>query len=131
NEKLSRGIFWVIAETEDELIADNILFMPIYCDMDGTPTDDRFISNAKSGNNYNHEASWKELDRTTTKGKQYNYYPRGRVEVRNGKGQIYLNGNINDVEIVREIKCLFGLNTLSQVRVIEDNSQHYLCHFDK
>lgn len=37
--KLSKGIFWVIAETTDELTEENIFSIAKNCDRDGVPID--------------------------------------------------------------------------------------------
>jgi hypothetical protein len=127
SQELSRGIFWVLAETESELTADNIYAVHKYCDMDGNPFD---VSdcNSKSGLSYNHEQTWKRLDRKTTKGKAFDYYPRGRVEISHGEATIWLNGNI--LHLADEIKRLYGLSDLKRIQVKEDGSKHYKSHFD-
>lgn len=124
---LSRGIFWVLAETEDGINKQNILSFPIYCDLDGNPQDE-YSFNAKSGQTYNHEATWKQLPKSVTKGHPFNYYPRGRVELKNGKATIWLNGNI--LHLADDIKNLFGLWQVKNLQVREDGSSHYRCHFD-
>ena len=127
NEGISRGIFWVLADTEDELSPAHILMFAKGCDMDGIPVD--FIElNSSDGMSYNHKATWRALPKKTTHGKPFDYYPRGRVEIRNGKATIWLNANI--LHLADEIKRLFGLNGIP-VSVREDGSEHYKCHFDR
>lgn len=112
----SHGIFWVLAETETELTAQNI-----FC-----------VAEAYSENGdktiFNHKRVWQTVERKVTNGKPYNYYPRGRVEIKNGKATVWLNGNI--LHLSDEIIKIFALSTLSQVRIKEDGSEHYKCHFD-
>ncbi len=57
----------------------------------------------------------------------YNYYPRGRVEISNDRAIIYLNPNINKEQIINDIKYKFGVTSdnISKIRVISDNSSHY------
>ena len=53
------------------------------------------------------------IDKSITEGHPYNYYPRGRVEIKNGKIIIFLNPDINKPSIIKEIaeKITFGLYT--------------------
>lgn len=51
-----------------------------------------------------------------THGKEYNYYPRGRVEIKGGKAVIYLNPALNSEEMLAELTRLFGLDELDFVR---------------
>lgn len=60
-----------------------------------------------------------------THGKEYNYYPRGRVEIKGGKAVIYLNPTLNSEEMLAELTRLFGLDELDFVRVKNDGSRHY------
>lgn len=124
---LSRGIFWVVADVEEELTAANILAFAKRCDTDGNLADLEGLTSA-DGTSYNHKATWQALPKKTTRGKPFDYYPRGRVEIRNGKATIWLNANI--LHLTDEVKRLFGLNGIV-VKVKEDGSKHYKCHFDR
>ena len=127
SKELARGIFWVIAETEDELVASNIFPIVKYCDIDGVASDTSgFTSN--DGLTYNHEQTWKRLDKSITHNKPFNYYPRGRIEISNGKATIWMNGNI--LHLADDIKRIYGLSSIGNVIVKEDGSSHYKCHFD-
>lgn len=59
-----------------------------------------------------------------TQGKPYNYYPRGRVEIKNGKATVYLNPALNTNEITQNIKAEFGLSDIKTV-FKSDGSEHY------
>ncbi len=129
-KELSRGIFWVLAETENEIIDKNIFTIQTYCDIDGNSSDiglNHFSS--RNGLSYNHKETWTTLPKSVTKGKPFDYYPRGRVEISNNKAIIWMNGNI--LNLAEEIKRLYGLSNLSNVIVKEDGSEHYKCHFDR
>lgn len=126
-KELSCGIFWCLAETEDEIDEKHLLVFFKECNLDGIPVDTDGL-NAKSGMTYNHKATWASLPKNITKGHQFDYYPRGRVEVSNNKAIIWMNGNI--IGLADEIKRLCGLSILSKVQVREDGSDHYKCHFD-
>ena len=79
----------------------------------------------KSGDNFNHRLTWEGLPKNVTHGKEYNYYPRGRVEIKGGKAVIYLNPALNSEEMLTELTRLFGLDELDFVRVKNDGSRHY------
>lgn len=112
-----KGIFWLI---EGELYAKKI-----ECDRSGKVIGDGSELNSKSGDNFNHRLTWEGLPKSVTHGKEYNYYPRGRVEIKNGKVVIYLNPALNNEEILAELTRLFGLDELDSVRVKNDGSRHY------
>ena len=129
--ELYKGIFW-IPYPEDPEKNRNYCFK-IACDTYGesTQTEDAFL--AKSGSTYNHKIVWEKLDRQWTMGRAYNYFPRGRVEIRNGVAKIFLNQNIATEEIVGFLKKEFNLiphNGIKDVKTIVDNSAHYLCYLD-
>lgn len=126
-KELQCGIFWCLAETENEIDEKHLITFTKECSLDGVPVDTEGL-NAKSGATYNHKATWAKLSHTVTKGKPFDYYPRGRVEVSNNKAIIWLNGCL--VDLANEIKRLFGLSILSKVQVKVDGSEHYKCHFD-
>ena len=76
----------------------------------------------------NHERAWAKLDKKITQGKPYNYYPRGRVEIKKGKARIFLNPALNEESIIEKICRSFGLkreNGLTDILIKNDNSWHY------
>ena len=79
---------------------------------------------------YNHQRVWAGLPRKTTGGLPYNYYPRGRVEVKRDKAVIYLNPNICTDSVIAAIKREFDL-TGATVEVKADGSSHYKCYLDE
>ena len=61
----------------------------------------------------------------TSNGKPYDYYPRGRVEIKDkGKAKIFLNPDIATEEIIAYIVEKFRLQH-REVKVIADGSKHY------
>ena len=66
------------------------IIVAIPCDRNGV-TNETVAFSAKSGESFNHKTEWSKLDKSITQGKPFNYYPRGRVEIRNGKATIFLN----------------------------------------
>ena len=94
-----KGIFWLI---EGELYTKKL-----ECDKSGNVIGDGSGLNSKSGDNFNHRLTWEGLPKNVTHGKEYNYYPRGRVEM------------------LEELTRLFGLDEIDFVRVKNDGSRHY------
>ncbi|MCH5155280.1 MAG: hypothetical protein J1F69_01615 [Clostridiales bacterium] len=129
---LYKGIFWIV-DTDNIEQNKNYCFK-ILCSTDGSSSSiDSSLGIAKSGDTYNHQATWNKLSSFLTHNKPYNYFPRGRVEIKNGVARIFLNGNINYAEVIYFIKSEFNLTThngIKKVSVIEDNSAHYLCYLD-
>lgn len=131
DSELYKGIFWIVD-------LDNIDNNRNYCfkipsDVYGNPIDDTLDLNAKSGSTYNHKLVWDNLSRKLTKGKPYNYFPRGRIEFHNGIAKIFLNGNINREDVIDFLISEFNIvphNGIKNIKVIEDNSSHYLCNLD-
>lgn len=124
---LSRGIFWVVADSESELDAAHIVAFTKPCNERGVFFDDDALSSA-DGTDYNHKATWATLPKKITHGKSFDYYPRGRVVIRNGRATIWLNKNI--LSLAEEVKRLYGLMSIPTA-VREDGSYHYKCHFDR
>ena len=132
SKDLYKGIFWIVDLNDIEKNKDYCFQIPV--SLDGTIVSDNFISNAKSGSTYNHEKTWKTLSSKLTHNKPFDYYPRGRVEIKNGLVDIFLNPNINTPEIINFLKKEFNLNDyngIKKFRVHSDNSEHYRCYLDK
>ena len=130
---LSQGVFWVV--DLEELDNNEDYCFPIFCDSNGNniSVDNEYELNAKSGNTYNHEALWKKLPKTLTLGKDFDYYPRGRVQIANQKAIVYLNPNINTEDVQNFIKNefnLYDINGLKDVVFKSDGSEHYKCYLD-
>jgi len=136
-EQLCSGIFWVLSENND-LNDYKLLMFGIPCDSDGTPLNIQTIElNSKSGTTYNHKKIWESEVKNNNEYKPYNrkdydYYPRGRVEISNNRAVIYLNPYINKLDFIDEIKREFGLSSdnIPDVRVNNDGSDHYRCFLD-
>ena len=81
---------------------------------------------ARSGVTYNHKKLW-ELVRGS-RGKSYNYYPRGRVDADNrGQPVIYMSPHVTPA-LLPEIQAAFAITSPLLLRY--DNSRHYRCHLD-
>lgn len=133
-----KGVFWVI---DGEVVS-----VRVRCDESGTLIMDEdtgylsvtvkrseLLQLAETWSN-NHKKIWFTLPRTITHGKAYNYFPRGRVEIRKKKAIIFLNPCLCYEEMIRKIKKEFGLerNTaLRDILVKADGSSHYRCYAEK
>ena len=88
------GIFWVISDYSD-LSDYRLLVFDIPCGTDGNAHGKHKIAlNAKSGLTYNHKKLWAEEIKNDSAHKPYNkkdfdYYPRGRVDIANNRATIY------------------------------------------
>jgi hypothetical protein len=135
--QLCSGIFWVLSDSYD-LSGYEFLPFKIPCDRDGKPDNTHTIElNSKSGTTYNHKKLWEDEVKNNSKYRPYNrkdydYYPRGRVEVSNNKATIFLNPHINNHDFINLIKENFGLlsSNISEVKIVSDGSEHYQCFLD-
>ena len=128
--ELYSGVFWI----KDIDNPDTTLFFKIPTDISGEVNKEGLNLNAKSGITYNHEKLWKELPKSLTNNKTFDYYPRGRVQIKNGVADIFLNPNLlkDDIKklIVNEFN-LYSVNGIKKVRFHADYSEHYKCYLDR
>lgn len=121
NSQLYKGIFWY------DCVQGILITRKVACDKEGVSFEAVEYS-SKSSDNFNHKAEWEKLPQSVTMGYDYNYYPRDRVEIKNGRITVYLNPDIN-LQEVRSMICVeFGLppeNATSKVRFVSDGSVHY------
>ena len=116
---LNKGIFWWLP-AEKQLIS-----VMVVCNNDGQALEPVQYS-SKSGENFNHKIEWDRLPQSITEGLPYNYFPRGRVEIRKGRATIYLNPVLCRDDIQRQICAEFGLDvTVVAIRFVADGSAHY------
>ena len=117
-KELCSGIFWFI---------DNEIF-----DFPATNLDDTTIGLSKKGTSFNHKKLWDNLPNKVTYGKEYDYYPRGRVEIdRLGRVTIWINPHLDDPKYLQQIKLKFGIMSSTNVTVKNDHSEHYKCYLDR
>ena len=81
---------------------------------------------AKSGSNYNHRLLWESV-RPAGCNKAFDYFPRGRVELREKVALVFMSPHIG-AEHLPKIMEAFGLST--PPRIHYDGSRHYRCHLD-
>ena len=76
----------------------------------------------------NHKRLWNTLPKSITQGKAYNYFPRGRVEIRRGQATVYLSPYLCTDEIYDKIRKAFSLDNTAVFKA--DGSSHYSCYID-
>ena len=121
---MRKGIFWCVDASREN---PRLITVSVSCDANGN-ADPSTVFSSKSGANFNHKAEWEKLDKSVRNGVAFNYYPRGRVEIRNGKATIFLNPDINQEHILGLICKTFELrlsDELKKVVVKSDGSRHY------
>ncbi len=125
DDNLYKGVFWIV--DRKNLEENDFYIFKILTDRDGNISASYDDLNSKKGDNYNHRLTWQSLPKDLTHNKPYNYYPRGRIEIKNNTAKIFINPLLNDERIIDYIKSRFNLNenTISEIRVLIDNSAHY------
>jgi hypothetical protein len=118
-----RGLFWLADD-------GRLITYKLACDMDGILVNPYIHFNSRRGDSITHKATWAEaarLEPRETRCKSWNYYPRGRVEVRASKASIYFNPELSTPEFEQRILDEFGLmeDNALLVRFIADHSMHY------
>lgn len=131
-QNLFKGIFWIRDDLPIEQSEDYCIKIP--CDLNGVIDEEiSLLMTAKSMSNHNHKIYWNEMmNSSLKKGKPFNYYPRGRVEIKRNEATIFLNSNIYTKEVVNFIVNQYCLTNsgIKKIRVVADNSEHYQCHLD-
>lgn len=129
--KLFRGVFWI---TDVENISGSELYFRIPCNENGMAIVDippEF--SAKNAGNFNHKKLWENLPKKSTSGKPFDYYPRGRVEIRNHTAIVYHSPHIPQDKLKDWLVDKFNLtaaNGIRKIRLIADGSEHYRCFLD-
>ena len=115
-----KGIFWIKPNGE-------LLVLKVKCDSFGNLLEDIPCDMlSKSNGNFNHKNAWHALSKSVTDNQEYNFYPRGRTEIRNGKAIIFTNYITEQLkQKIINAFCLFTENEIEQVIFKTDNSPHY------
>ena len=115
---MKKGIFWIIDGKP--------MTVSVECDAVGETVGPPPDYSSKSGDNFNHRIEWGKLPRRITGGAAYNCYPRGRVEIRNGRATVWLNPVLNTPATVKTVKKEFDLHDGEiKIEIKNDNSKHY------
>lgn len=125
----NKGIFWI-----KDIEAMDIVVQKIPCDSLGNIFDSSALNlNSKNHDNYNHKKSWEGFEHNVTDGKEFDYYPRGRVEINKGRAKIFLSPYLATDEVIDVLIRIFALseqNGINSIQVIPDYSKHYRCYLD-
>lgn len=131
DKDLHRGIFWV-KDIDD--ISGSAIHVTADCDSQGNNLGNNQMDfTSYDGLSYNHENTWKKLGSNITDNKPFDYFPRGRVEIRNGKAIIFCSPYIYSDELKNWCIDNFNLtehNGIKKVDMKADNSSHYNCYLD-
>lgn len=121
---MKKGIFWCRNYLTEEA---ELLIVAAECDRTGNALDPEAAFSSKSGKNFNHRIEWQRMERSVTQGFSFDHWPRGRVEIRNGRATVFLNPDLNTEEFVLKLTDVFGLNSgeLESIRIVNDGSIHY------
>ena len=133
NKRLYKGVFWI---KDKESINESSVSIKALCDINGNFIDLSSINPdtlSKNETNFNHQKVWQTLDKRITGNKPYNYYPRGRVEIKNGKAVIYANVSIATEQLKNRVISEFNLtkeNGIVTVTLKADGSEHYKSYLE-
>lgn len=86
------------------------------------------LSRFRRGGRYSRQQSsavLETLPHSLTGGMSYNYFPRGRVELRYGKALVYLHPTLCTPGIYARIRHAFSLPDEMQLSLKADGSRHY------
>ena len=121
---MKKGIFWCVDANTSH---PKLIVVSVRCNPNGD-VESSVVLSSKSGENFNHKAEWEKLDKRVKGNIAYNYYPRGRVEIKNRKATIFLNPDIDREPIIQVIRREFELrfsDELNCITVKRDGSRHY------
>lgn len=116
------GAFWIVADSVHEMLIGNfeIVGERLPTSFEGVRNRDREVKLQT------HQNLWNECG-LNYKNNSYDYYPRGRVSVYNGKAYININSICNTPKIIdriREYYCVDKLDCVVTCNDIEQGS-HY------
>ena len=123
-----KGIFWIVDRENLQSNEPYLFCIPV--DRMGAPIAGAPIPplNSKHGDNYKHKKTWEEyLPAALRRGKPYNFYPRGRVEIKDAQNAIvFLNPVLAAEDVVAYLKEQFCLEN-RVLKIVADGSAHYRC----
>jgi hypothetical protein len=123
-EHVWKGLFWVIPDDDGDY---KLLIYAAECDRYGVAAEGQPPYNSKKGNSFSHDCSWRlttESLPSKIRGKAWNFFPRGRVEIANGKAIVYHNPDITWSDFQSAILREFEIEDFP-VRFVPDFSKHY------
>lgn len=133
NHILYKGIFWI---KDIKNLYKSTINYKIPCDKFGNIYYEGKYVNAmgKSESNFNHKKLWSMLPTTITNNMTYDYYPRGRVEIKKSKATIFISCYLSDYqdELVEYMYNEYNItekNGINRILICIDGSEHYCPKF--
>lgn len=124
DELYFNGAFWIFADSYEDILKGNF-------EIDGTRIPVNFNGDYLDKNdsrlNLNHKKLWEKDYKFQFKDKEYNYFPRGRVNVYNGKAYVNIHSKCNLPKIVNAILKEYNIEDLDLELELNDIEQgnHY------
>ena len=123
---MRKGLFWVISDNNGER---KLLTYTAVCDNNGVAAEGQPAYNSKKGDSFAHKNSWHlaaEKLPMKIRGKPWDYFPRGRVEIANNKATIYFNPSLWEWSgFASAIYDEFEIKGLAVIKFTRDFSKHY------
>jgi hypothetical protein len=123
---MKKGLFWVAGERGERLM----LIHAVECDKNGRRLCATPAYNSRKGDSFSHQQSWADAAREQpgkVRNKPWDYFPRGRVEIRNGRAIVHFNPCLSEWDgFNAAVVSLFGLEDFPTV-MAPDYSVHYQC----
>lgn len=120
-----KGPFWIVTPSIDQMHKGNFKLIG---DKYLVNYDGEFVDDVTSKRSKTHTQLWKRLrEENTELPESPTYYPRGRVEVFNGKAYIHINNHCNTPEIIDAIITEYQIDKLEKEVELNDVTQgsHY------
>lgn len=122
---LYKGIFWL---RDLQMPSNGAIVCKVRCDKNGHPINKpTILFNSKDGKSYNHQLTWQFMKGDRIYKRSWNYYPRGRVEVKSREVKIFITADAATERVkdwVIQTFCL-GSEFPSKIKFIADGSRHY------
>lgn len=121
---MRKGLFWVIGEAGTR----QLLTFSVECDENGALCDEQIPYNSRKGDSYVHRQSWALAAQKyprEIRNKPWNHFPRGRVEISNGKATVFHNPALEAwTEFQASVMHEFEIENIP-ARFVPDGSKHY------
>ena len=104
-----RGLFWIIADSYKDIQRGNfeLLGKKYPTDYEG-----KRVKEAAKEERLTHKQAWVRYYQNQFHGKDYSYYPRGRVEIFNGVAYVNLNSLCNTPRVIDRIVETYNLDKI-------------------
>ena len=117
HDGMKEGMFWLICNMSETAINWNEVW-------------ELYTVFAKS-DSISHKDAWRQVAQNENeqfRHLEYDFYPRGRVVIRNCRATVYLNRNIIEDGVLEAIKDAF---CITEFKTHAEGGKHYRCYIDK